>query len=130
MAGCRVGLIDGDDVWIWDIVDEPGEPVQLKLEGIEPLGADGGVPLRFGVVANMDQPDLPALIGTLDLTPSLAAHRLAYCPGFFREAPLGIPWQNTDWRARTLRAPRIGPFGRECATDSIIRRRWPEARGR
>jgi hypothetical protein len=73
VAGCRVGLIDGDDVWIWDIVDERGEPVQLKLEGIEPLGADGGVPLRFGVVADMDQPDLPALIGTLDLTPSLAA---------------------------------------------------------
>jgi hypothetical protein len=51
VAACRVGLIDGADVWIWDVFDERAEPVRLKLEDIKPLGADGGVPLRFGCVA-------------------------------------------------------------------------------
>jgi hypothetical protein len=67
VLGCRVGLIQDETAWIWDIENEQGEPLRLKLEGIEPLDEVDGRPLRFTVVADMDRPDQPALIGTLEL---------------------------------------------------------------
>jgi hypothetical protein len=67
VADWRVGVIDGEGVWIWKIRNERGEPVRLKLEGIEPLDEEGGDLLRFTVVSDVDRPDQPALIGTLEL---------------------------------------------------------------
>jgi gamma-glutamylaminecyclotransferase len=65
VAGCRFGIIDGHDIYVTDIRDEGGAPIQLKLEGIDWRGehADGG--WEFAVVADMDTPDTPALLATL-----------------------------------------------------------------
>jgi hypothetical protein len=67
VAGCRVGLIDGEAIWIWDIRNEQGELVRLKLEGVEPLDDERGEALRFAVVTDMDRADQPGLIGILEL---------------------------------------------------------------
>lgn len=67
VAGCRVGLIDGEAVWIWDIRNEQGELVRLKLEGVEPLDDERAEPRRFAVVTDMDRADQPGLIGILEL---------------------------------------------------------------
>jgi hypothetical protein len=66
VVGCRVGVIDGDDVRTCDVLDEHGVPTRLKLEGLEPAdaaGADGA--LRLWVAVDMDRPEHPAQLGAL-----------------------------------------------------------------
>lgn len=60
--GCRFGLIDGANVRVGDVVDADGRPMTLKIEGIE-ARADGD----FDVVADVDDPVQPALLGRLEL---------------------------------------------------------------
>jgi hypothetical protein len=62
VSGCRFGLIEGAHVRVTDVVDPAGDPVSLKLEGIEARG-DGD----FDVVADVDDPSQPALLGRLEL---------------------------------------------------------------
>jgi hypothetical protein len=69
VAGCRVGSIEGETVWTCPILDRAGRPIALKLEGIEPIESPGPGLLRFVVVADLDSPEVPALIATLDLRP-------------------------------------------------------------
>jgi hypothetical protein len=72
VVACRFGVIDGEDVRTCDVTDPQGAAVRLKLEGLEleglepgePEGSNGG-PLRFVVVADMDRPDQPAVLGGL-----------------------------------------------------------------
>ncbi len=68
IVGCRVGLIEGGSAWTAAIRDPQGQPVRLKLEGIEPLAGAPAGRLRFAVVTDQDDADAAALIGTLDLT--------------------------------------------------------------
>lgn len=65
VMGARFGLIEGDDVRVTDIVDEAGRPVDLKFEGIEHGGGPSG---SFLLVADMDDPDKPAVMGRLEVT--------------------------------------------------------------
>lgn len=69
VLGARVGLLDGDRVVLAAIVDAAGRPTSLKLEGVafEGFTEVGGLELR--VVADMDDPDLPAVIATLHWGP-------------------------------------------------------------
>lgn len=62
VLGCRFGIIDGDQARIADIRHPDRRPTLLKLEGIEPR-PDGS----FDVVADMDRPDQPALLGRLEV---------------------------------------------------------------
>ena len=73
VVGCRVGIVDGAGCYACDIEDPRGERVRLKLEGIESMEEPESTDvLRFAVVADMDRPDFPALIGRLELAlPSL-----------------------------------------------------------
>jgi hypothetical protein len=65
VLGARVGLLEGEQVVLCEIVDEHGQPTPLKLEGIDLLGVDGDGALRFAVVADMDDPELPAALAAL-----------------------------------------------------------------
>ncbi|MEW5723637.1 MAG: hypothetical protein AB1896_11060 [Thermodesulfobacteriota bacterium] len=63
VLGSRFGVIGRDEARITDIMDETGRPAKLKLEGIEWLeDGQGG---SFVVVADMDHPEEPALLGRL-----------------------------------------------------------------
>jgi hypothetical protein len=67
VVACRLGVIDGEDVCTCDVTDARGTAVRWKLEGLEPdetAGSDGG-PLRLVVVADMDRPQEPAMLGGL-----------------------------------------------------------------
>lgn len=64
VVGCRFGIIDGDDVRVGPILHPDGRPCSLKLEGIE---SRPGPAVSFDVVADMDRPDEPALLGRLDV---------------------------------------------------------------
>jgi len=64
VVGCRFGIIDGEDVRVGAILDPDGRPCALKLEGIESRPGPAG---SFDVVADMDRPDDPALLGRLDV---------------------------------------------------------------
>jgi hypothetical protein len=62
----RLGLLDPDRAArLIDIHDEHGRPSLLKLEGIDVRPDD---PDRFDVVADVDDPSLPALGATLAIT--------------------------------------------------------------
>jgi hypothetical protein len=62
VSGCRFGIVKGESVRVTDVVDPNGRPVTHKLEGIE-LRDDGS----FDVVADVDDPLQPALLGRLEL---------------------------------------------------------------
>jgi hypothetical protein len=65
VVGVFLGLLEGEQARLIDIVDALGQPCLLKLEGIE---ADPDDPLRFDdVVADVDDPAAPALSATLEL---------------------------------------------------------------
>jgi hypothetical protein len=65
VLGVRFGICDHDGtVHVADVIGPDGRPTLVKLEGIE---ADPVDPRRFDVVADMDRPDEPALIGELIL---------------------------------------------------------------
>lgn len=65
VLGCRFGILDGHAIHMTDIVDVAGVLAPLKLEGIDWRAArDPGV-WEFTVVADMDAPDSPAVLGTL-----------------------------------------------------------------
>lgn len=66
VRGCRLGLIDGDAVRTYDLKSADGTTCRLKLEGIELLAAEAGA-LRFFVVADVDDTEVPALGGELVL---------------------------------------------------------------
>jgi len=62
VAGCRFGIIDGEDVRTTGIVDREGRPVALKLEGIAARPGESGA---FDVVVDMDRAEEAARIGAL-----------------------------------------------------------------
>jgi hypothetical protein len=63
VLGVRFGIIDRDlTVEVADVVDSDGRASLVKLEGIEARPNDSR---RFDVVADLDRPDDPALIGEL-----------------------------------------------------------------
>jgi hypothetical protein len=65
VLGVRFGICDHDGTaHVADVIGPDGRPTLVKLEGIE---ADPVDPRRFDVVADMDRPDEPALIGELIL---------------------------------------------------------------
>jgi hypothetical protein len=67
VVGSCIGLVDPalGRVIVAPIVDDKGVPTRLKLEGLsfEGLNADGHA--CFGVVADMDTPDVPSLFAEL-----------------------------------------------------------------
>ncbi len=66
VQGCRLGLIDGASVQTFDVRGDDGAVCAIKLEGLE-LAAATATSLRFWVVADVDDSDKPALMGTLTL---------------------------------------------------------------
>jgi hypothetical protein len=65
VLGVRFGIIDRDlAVEVADVVDPDGQASRIKLEGIEARPNDSS---RFDVVADLDSPEQPALIGELVL---------------------------------------------------------------
>ncbi len=62
--GSCVGVLKGAETTVIPVVNEAGELVPLKLEGIEHRPGTRG---SFYVVADMDDPASPALLGQLDL---------------------------------------------------------------
>jgi hypothetical protein len=63
VLGVRFGIIDRDrTVEVDDVTGPDGRASLIKLEGIEARLTDSR---RFDVVADLDRPDLPALIGEL-----------------------------------------------------------------
>lgn len=65
VLGTRVGLLNGAEFVLADVLEEGGAPTRLKLEGIDfvCMNAAGGIELV--AVADMDDPDVPAVIATL-----------------------------------------------------------------
>jgi hypothetical protein len=61
----RLGLLEAGRASTIDIIDSFGQPCLLKLEGIDSHPDD---PDRFHVVADVDDPSVPALGATLQLT--------------------------------------------------------------
>ncbi len=59
------GLAAGATVHIAPIVDDKGVPTRLKLEGLSFEGWTSEGHARFGVVADMDTPDVPSLFADL-----------------------------------------------------------------
>jgi len=68
VVGCRFGLIDGEAIHVADITDVQGLPTRLKLEGLEWRARRDDGSWEFAVVADMDRPDLPAVLATLRVT--------------------------------------------------------------
>jgi hypothetical protein len=68
VSGCRFGWWEADGrLRLTDIRDQDGSRTQLKLEGLEPAtDAPGG---DFLVVADVDDPHAPALLGLLHCSP-------------------------------------------------------------
>lgn len=66
VVGVLVAVWDGTSLRAAPVVGADGAPLTAKLEGVERL-ADG----RFVVVADLDDPGQPALIGELTLPPHL-----------------------------------------------------------
>ncbi len=71
VLGAKVGLLDAERVVLAEIFDASGQPTPLKLEGLAlarqvdgaGLSAAGG--LELVVVADMDNPDVPAVMASL-----------------------------------------------------------------
>ncbi len=66
VRGCRLGLIADGSVQTFDLRGDDGAACAIKLEGLE-LAEATPTSLRFWVVADVDDPDKPALLGTLTL---------------------------------------------------------------
>ncbi len=66
VLGCRFGLLRGDEITLTDVVDGNGQPVAVKLEGIENR-PDGTC---YDVVADQDLPGEPALLGMITVSTS------------------------------------------------------------
>jgi hypothetical protein len=66
VLGCRFGWLaaDGRTGTMTDVLDPDGQPTRLKLEGIETFEDHESL---FQVVADMDRPDEPAVLGTLSV---------------------------------------------------------------
>jgi hypothetical protein len=62
VLGCRVGVLESDELRMVDVCDSAGAAVLLKLEGIERRRASR---FEFDVVVDMDSPDVPAQLGRL-----------------------------------------------------------------
>ena len=69
VLGARVGLLDGDRVTLCEIFDEAGRPTSLKLEGVDFVGFSSSGGVELVVVADMDDPDVPAVIASLHWGP-------------------------------------------------------------
>lgn len=63
VVGSCVGIFDGERAVVWPVLDEHGTLAKIKLEGIEHRS---GAAWTFDVVADMDDPEQPALLGRLD----------------------------------------------------------------
>ena len=74
LLGTRIGVLDdaGHPV-LADILDKDGAPTRLKLEGIELLAQASDGTCTFAVVADMDDPDVPTVLGTLAWNPGPAS---------------------------------------------------------
>lgn len=70
VLGARVGLLDGAQVIVAEIHDAAGRATSLKLEGVDFVRhvASGG--MEFAVVADMDDPEVPAVIASLHWGPT------------------------------------------------------------
>jgi hypothetical protein len=66
IIGAGFGLIDHEEVRITEILAETGRPTSLKFEGIEWL--EDGSENTFLVVADLDDPGVPAQLGRLRVT--------------------------------------------------------------
>jgi hypothetical protein len=64
VLGCRFGIADGDDVPVTDVRHRDGTLAVLRLEGLEGRPGDDAT---FDVVADMDRPDTPAILGRLEV---------------------------------------------------------------
>lgn len=64
VLGARVGLL-GDELVLAEILDPSGHPTALKLEGVDYVGPTASGGLELAVVADMDDPDQPAVIASL-----------------------------------------------------------------
>jgi hypothetical protein len=62
VLGCRVGVLESDELRMVEVCDSARAPVALKLEGIERRPASR---FEFDVVVDMDSPDVPAQLGRL-----------------------------------------------------------------
>lgn len=69
VLGARVGLLDGGRITLAQIVDAAGRPTSLKLEGVDfvTFTSSGGIELI--VVADLDDPDEPAVMASLHWGP-------------------------------------------------------------
>ena len=65
VIGCRFGLVDGHAIHMTNVVDTDGMLAPFKLEGIDWRAAHEDGVWEFMVVADMDTPDAPAVLGTL-----------------------------------------------------------------
>jgi hypothetical protein len=65
VLGARVGLLDGASVVMADVVEPDGRPTALKLEGVEVVAASAATGIDLWVVADMDDPEVPAVIAPL-----------------------------------------------------------------
>lgn len=69
VLGARIGLLDGDRVTLCEVLDEAGRPTSLKLEGVDFVGFSSSGGVELAVVADMDDPDVPAVIASLHWGP-------------------------------------------------------------
>lgn len=70
VLGARVGLVDGDRVVLAEILDVTGRPTSLKLEGVDFVGVTPAGGIELVVVADMDDPELPAVMASLHWGPA------------------------------------------------------------
>lgn len=68
VLGARIGLLD-EDMRLTDIVGAEGKPTPLKLEGVEFVSFTSSGGLELLVVADMDDPDAPAVLAPLRWEP-------------------------------------------------------------
>lgn len=71
VLGCRFGILDGGEAHLAEVRHEDGRLAVLKLEGID---ARPGATSTFDVVADMDRPQEPALLGRLEVVGSPGGH--------------------------------------------------------
>jgi hypothetical protein len=65
VLGARVGLLEGERVVLAEVVDAAGGKTSLKLEGVDFVGFAPARGIELVVVADMDDPEVPAVIASL-----------------------------------------------------------------
>ncbi len=70
VVGARIGIADPNAIVVADVVDDTGLPVPWKLEGLDYVGRADTGKLEFLVVTDMDDPDSPAGLASLDWEPA------------------------------------------------------------